>query len=779
MVAGRRLMLAAALLLGLGSACDQGRRGAPQPVDFTIRPTAPSVPVGATIALRAVATYAGGEQVEVGGRVTWRSSASGVATIDASGTATGVTLGTTTVTATDPVTRLEHAVSLVVTPPIVATIAVTPPNPQFALGTTQQLVATATLTDGTTLDVTTDVAWTSEANGIATVDGTGLAASVAPGTATVTAMHAPTGVSATVSLTVTPAVLVALAVTPTSPQIALGTTQQFAATGTFSDGTVQDLTAQVQWSSSASGVASVGAAGLATSTATGTTAVRATHPGTGVFDETALTVTPAVLTALTVAPTTPQIALGTTQQFTATGTYSDATVQDLTDAVTWTSATPATATVGNAGGSEGLATSAAVGTTTIRATDVASGIFDETVLTVTPAVLVSLAVTPTAPSIALGTTQAFAATGTYSDATVQSLTDAVTWTSSTPATATISNAGGSEGLATSAAVGTTTIRATEPGSGVFDETVLTVTPAVLTSITVTPANTAIAVGATRQFTATGHYSDASSQDLTIAVTWSSSATAAATVSNAGGSEGLATGVAAGTTTITALHAGSGISGATSLDVFAGVELRGATSGGVGSGVLALSLTTPPATVAADVLLAAIAVRPQTAAVTPPSGWTLVRRSDNAAGAASSLLVYRRIATAGEPASHQWTFSASTGAAGGIAAFAWVDTTTPIDVENAVATPSAVVHTAPSVTSTAADAMLVTVHAFASAATWTSPPGMTEAFDVASDALGALGIALSAHFVAWPTAGATGARSATASNDADTGNAAAIVLRRRP
>ncbi|PKL32044.1 MAG: hypothetical protein CVV45_14705, partial [Spirochaetae bacterium HGW-Spirochaetae-10] len=52
------------------------------------------------------------------------------------------------------------------------------------------------------------------------------------------------------------------------------------------------------------------------------------------------------------------------------------------------------------------------------------------------------------------------------------------------------------------------------------------------------------------------------------VTWTSSATAVATVSNAGGTEGRATGVAAGSTTITATHAGTGISGSTTLTIFA-------------------------------------------------------------------------------------------------------------------------------------------------------------------------------------------------------------------
>ena len=68
----------------------------------------------------------------------------------------------------------------------------------------------------------------------------------------------------------------------------------------------------------------------------------------------------------------------------------------------------------------------------------------------------------------------------------------------------------------------------------------------LTSIAVTPANPAVAVGGTQQFTATGTYSDQSTQNLTSQVTWTSSSTAVATINGTG----RATGVSQGSTTVT-------------------------------------------------------------------------------------------------------------------------------------------------------------------------------------------------------------------------------------
>ena len=102
-------------------------------------------------------------------------------------------------------------------------------------------------------------------------------------------------------------------------------------------------------------------------------------------------------------------------------------------------------------------------------------------------------------------------------------------------------------------------------------------------------------------------------------------------------------------------------------------------------MLTLTINVPAGTTTNDAMVAAIAVRPNTAVITPPAGWALVRRMDNAAGSANSLAIYRKVGDASEPASYSWTFSASTGSAGGIRSFAGVDLTIPIDVENGAST----------------------------------------------------------------------------------------------
>jgi hypothetical protein len=268
---------------------------------------------------------------------------------------------------------------------------------------------------------------------------------------------------------------------------------------------------------------------------------------------------PIELDSVQVTPTNPSIALGTTQQFTAIGIFTDGSTQNLTSAVLWASLAPGLAAISNAPGSQDLATAGAVGSTTISATS--GNIRGETILTVSPAALVSVQVTPTNPTIPLGLTQQFTAIGIFTDATTHNLTTTVTWTSSDETVATISNAPGSQGLATSIAVGgPITIRATKAPEGISGETDLTVTPAIVVTIEVAPTPPlsppgSLPVGLTQQFIATGIFTDQTTRNLTQQVLWESSAPGIATVSNAAGSQGLATAVAVGSTTISATFQG--------------------------------------------------------------------------------------------------------------------------------------------------------------------------------------------------------------------------------
>ncbi|GFE78921.1 hypothetical protein GCM10011487_09210 [Steroidobacter agaridevorans] len=157
--------------------------------------------------------------------------------------------------------------------------------------------------------------------------------------------------------------LVAIEVTPASHSLPKGLTQQFTATGAFSDGSAADLTNTVTWESNLPAIASVNAgSGLVSTMAIGSAIIKATSGS--VSADATLTVTPAVVTSLSILPDPPFSGVGMTRQLVATGTYTDGTSQDVTNAVTWTSDAPAVATVGP---TTGLTTGVALGAADISA----------------------------------------------------------------------------------------------------------------------------------------------------------------------------------------------------------------------------------------------------------------------------------------------------------------------------------------------------------------------------------------------------------------------------
>ena len=190
------------------------------------------------------------------------------------------------------------------------------------------------------------------------------------------------------------------------------------------------------------------------------------------------------LQSIEVTPSLTKAAAGTTAQFTATGIYTDNSTQNLTAQVTWDLVRPRRGDGEQRRGSKGLATTTGAGSTNVSATS--GAVTGDTTLTVTNATLVSIEVSPAAPSIANGLTQQFTATGLYTDNSTQDLTTQVTWASSDTAVATVSNAAGSKGLATAASAGSTTVSATS--GAVSGDTTLTVTDATLVSIEVSPTD---------------------------------------------------------------------------------------------------------------------------------------------------------------------------------------------------------------------------------------------------------------------------------------------------
>lgn len=503
---------------------------------LTVSPKTAASLIGETQQFTATAVFSNGQGVDVTPVATWVSSNPVVATVT-DGDATGVTPGTTAITATlgiqSDTAQFTVGITDLSISPVVATVEV---------GNSQRYTATATFSDGSTRDVSDGVDWSVGSASKAAVD-KGTVVGLADGATTVTASLE--GQRATALLNVTSTVSIAsIAVTPDTATIAPNATQAFTAMATYTDGTIADVTQSVAWTTSNPNVADIDVSGVAIGIAAGgpvtITASLGATSGTA-----QLTVAGgATLTSITVTPANPSILVQTSQAFTATATYSDTTQRDVTTQVNWTSANTAVAEIDDTGVALGLQ---AGGPIVISAT-LGGATGTANLIVTTPVTLVGIAVTPDPATILVNNAQGFTATATFSDASTADVTSQATWTSSNPAVAPIDELGLAQGLAR----GTATITATL--AAFSDSATLNVVKPSIVSLTVTPLSAIRQVGDPQGFTASATLSDGSTDDVTLQVAWSSAIPAIAIIDEVGSALGLSPGTTLIGATLGALQA---------------------------------------------------------------------------------------------------------------------------------------------------------------------------------------------------------------------------------
>ncbi|MFC5706962.1 beta strand repeat-containing protein [Aeromonas eucrenophila] len=535
---------------------------------ITVIPPIAKLAKGLSLQLQAIATFSDDSTKDVSTQATWQSNKPTVLKVDAKGKLTALALGDAIVSATvQGITGHTNVSSVNLT---ISKIQITPAKLQLAKGTKAHLTAVATFNDKSVQDVSSQVAWLSSSTAVATVDNTGLVTGVATGSTTLSANLL--GVTASTSVKITNASLKTLQVIPAVSSIALGTKTQLRAIATFTDNSSQNVSDQVQWSSSDASVASVSSLGLVTGKSTGQISITATLGS--ISRSATLTITNAITTAIQITPATSSLPKGTKQQFQAIATFSDSSSQDVTDQVDWDSSVIGVATIDL----KGEATAVSEGDTIISAKF--QNVTGNTVrLEVTNITLTTGGLSITVPplTLAAGQTKQLSATGSYNDGSNKNVTADVHWSSSDPAVATISLTG----LVTAVTPGTATITGTLDGQTATLSA--TVTNATLNAggLTITTPPLTLANGLSSQLTASGTYSDGSSADVTANVHWSSSDPAIATVSQTG----LVTAVAPGTATITGSLDGQ--------NATLSVTVTNATINAGG-----LTITTPPMTLAA-------------------------------------------------------------------------------------------------------------------------------------------------------------------------------------
>ncbi|MCW7948918.1 hypothetical protein BC462_11865 [Vibrio parahaemolyticus] len=255
-------------------------------VNLLVTPEVDTTVVGVTKPFKATAILSTGATQDVTNEaaLSWTSSNTDIATIDANGIATGLAVGEVTITATGTIggNELSDTATLTVTNAEVVNLLVTPEVDTTAVGLTKPFKATAILSTGGTLDVTNEAAlsWTSSNTDIATIDANGIATGLAVGEVTITATGTIGGneLSDTATLTVTNAEVVNLLVTPEVDTTVVGVTKPFKATAILSTGATQDVTneAALSWTSSNTDIATIDANGIATGLAVGEVTITAT-----------------------------------------------------------------------------------------------------------------------------------------------------------------------------------------------------------------------------------------------------------------------------------------------------------------------------------------------------------------------------------------------------------------------------------------------------------------------------------------------------------------------
>ena len=416
-------------------------------------------------------------------------------------------------------------------------ITINPASASVIPGGTQAFTATGVYSDGSSEDLTSQVAWKARDPKVASIDATGLATGIGSGRSDINATLASARVTSRRAGKLNVADLDAVSVDPVSSNVRIGGRVVLKALATYDNGTSGvDITSQVVWSSKRRSVVVVetndDGAPVAVGVARGETNVEATEPESDVRSDSTtgkITVVGPIL-AITVTPEDRLVRVGERVRFRATGAFERGLTTDVSGDVDWSTGDPSIATVDI----EGRATGASLGSTTVVATDRQSGVTstasgaDGRIDVVGN--LTSLEVKPTPLSLALGAKTNMKASARFEGITKSvNMTTKVEWSSSDPTKVSVTRLGVASCLAT----GTAVITVRDPFSGItstasgHDALVRCGVP--VTGVVISPDHLSMRVGKSKKVKAFLLYADGSRDEITKRVVWETSNAVVSTI----------------------------------------------------------------------------------------------------------------------------------------------------------------------------------------------------------------------------------------------------------